>query len=163
MFCLPISYTRMSVVLDWNKGSWDPLGPGSFNVDSTVWVSLDSSFSIVFDYGLDVRCSIPERDSIFPLATASREVGGGRGQPSAQWVPGVVPPGVHHSRDVILITTARSVRRWRRTCSPSQTPPWRVAEQLYFYCPLGSWKRMNLRVLVKSWQNWSNYITFWNP
>jgi hypothetical protein len=50
--------------------------------------------SIVSDYGLDNRSSIPrQRQRIFLLASASRPALGTT-QPPVQWVPGVLSPGV---------------------------------------------------------------------
>jgi hypothetical protein len=48
--------------------------------------SQHSSVSIVSDYGLDDRCSIPGRDKrVFPLASVWR-LALGRTQPPVQWV-----------------------------------------------------------------------------
>jgi hypothetical protein len=68
--------------------------------------SRDSSDSIVSDYGLDDR-AIGVRSQagakIFSLASVSRPALGST-QPPAQWVPGVLSPGVKRGRGVMLTT-----------------------------------------------------------
>jgi hypothetical protein len=69
---------------------------------TTTSRSRSISFSIVSDYGLDDRGSIPDRDKrIFPLASASRQALVSI-KPAVQWVPGVLSPGVRRGRGVML-------------------------------------------------------------
>jgi hypothetical protein len=63
-----------------------------------------SSGSIVSDYGLDDRDSIPDSDKgCFVLAPASRPALGPT-QPPIHWVQGVLPLGVKRCRGVMLTT-----------------------------------------------------------
>jgi hypothetical protein len=55
----------------------------------------------VSDYGLDGRGSIPDRQRIFPLTSASR-LALGPTQPPIQWVPGPFSPGVKRGWGVML-------------------------------------------------------------
>jgi hypothetical protein len=64
--------------------------------------SQGSSVSIVPDYGLDERGSIPGRGKmIFPLASVSRPALRPT-QPPIQWVPGILSPGGNRGRGVTL-------------------------------------------------------------
>jgi hypothetical protein len=69
----------------------------------TYSMSWCSSVSIVSDYGLDDRGSIPGRDRIFPLASVSRPALRPT-EPPVQWVLGVLSPGVKRGRGVNLTT-----------------------------------------------------------
>jgi hypothetical protein len=104
-------------------------------VHHVVW-SRGSSGSIMSDYVLDDRGSMPDRGKGFFLAPASRPVLGPT-QPPIQWVPGVLSPGVKRGRGVMLTIHPHLVPRLRMsrsyTSSPSHVPPWHVAGQLYFY------------------------------
>jgi hypothetical protein len=95
--------------------------------------SHGSSGSIVSDYGLDDRGSIPDRGRGFLLAPTSR-LALGPTQPPVQWVPGVLSPGVKRGRGVTLTIHPNLVPRMGMsrsyTSPPPQTPSWRVAGQL---------------------------------
>jgi hypothetical protein len=69
-----------------------------------IMMSRGSSVSIVADYGLDDRGSIPDRQRIFLLVPASRPALGPTQLP-IQWVPGVLSPGVKRDRRVMLTLT----------------------------------------------------------
>jgi hypothetical protein len=68
--------------------------------------SRGSSVSIVSCYGLDDRAievRSPAGEKICPLTSLSRPALGPT-QPPAQWVPGVLSPGVKRGRDMTLTT-----------------------------------------------------------
>jgi hypothetical protein len=96
--------------------------------------SRGSSGSIMSDYGLDDRGSIPDRGrGFFFLAPASRPALG-PAQPPIQWVPGVLSTGVKRGRGVTLTTHPPSSAEVKYEqelylLSP-HVPPWRVAGQL---------------------------------
>jgi hypothetical protein len=71
-------------------------------------------------------------ERIFPVASVYRPALRPT-QPPAQWVPGVVSPGVMRGRGVTLITHTHLVPRSRMSRSYTSSSPrrlWRVAEQL---------------------------------
>jgi hypothetical protein len=89
----------------------------------TVFRSRGSSVSIVSDYGLDDRGSIPDRGQrIFLLASASKSALGPT-QPPVQWVPGVLSPGLKRGRGVTLITHPHLVPRLSMSRSYTSSPP----------------------------------------
>jgi hypothetical protein len=107
---------------------------------SRYWMwgrSRGSSVSIVTDYGLDDRGSIPDRGrGFFFLVSASRPALGST-QPPIQWVPGVLSPVVKRGRGVMLTTHPHLVPRLCKSRSYTSSPPmclhgWHVAGQLYF-------------------------------
>jgi hypothetical protein len=59
---------------------------------------------------------------IFPLSSVSRPALGPT-QPPAQWVPGVLSPGVKRGRGVMLTTHPHLVLRSRMSSSYSSSPP----------------------------------------
>jgi hypothetical protein len=93
-----------------------------------------SLVSVVSDYGLDGRGSIPDRGRrIFPLTSASRPALGPT-QPPIQWVPGALSPGVKRGRRVMLTTHPLLVPRLRKSrsctsCHPN-APLWSVTGPL---------------------------------
>jgi hypothetical protein len=93
--------------------------------------SRGSSGSIVSDYGLDDRGSIPDRGRgfFFQLLRPDRPT-----QPPIQRVPGVLSPGIKCGRGVTLTTHPHLVPSlsMSRSCtfSPAHVPPWYVAGQL---------------------------------
>jgi hypothetical protein len=78
--------------------------------------------SVLSDYKLDDRDSIPDRGRIFPLASASRPAMGPT-QPPIQWVLGLLPPGVKRGRGVTLSTHLHLVPRSRISRSHTSSPP----------------------------------------
>jgi hypothetical protein len=84
--------------------------------------SRGSSGSIVSDYGLDDRGSIPDQGQrIYLLAPASRLVLGPT-QPPVQCVPLVLSPGIKGSRGVTLTTHLHLVPRSRMSRSYTSSP-----------------------------------------
>jgi hypothetical protein len=88
-----------------------------------VCVSNGSLVSIVTDYGLDDRGSIPNRGRGFFFYSLRPD----RlwGSPPVQWVPGVLSLGVKRGRNVTLTTHPHLVPRLRMSMSRSYTssPP----------------------------------------
>jgi hypothetical protein len=92
---------------------WDPTNLTKIRLNHTtehcflcpeVWVEPGSSGSIVSDYGLDdraieVRSPAGAKDFSSSLCV---QTGSGPTQPPAQWVPGVLSPGVKRGRGVTL-------------------------------------------------------------
>jgi hypothetical protein len=104
--------------------------------------SQGSSGSILSDYGLDDRCSIPGRGKrIFVLALASRPALGPI-QPPVQWVPGVLSPGVNRGRGGTLTTHPPSSSDVKNELEPyllsPHAPPGRVVGSLYLYLHQGA-------------------------
>jgi hypothetical protein len=88
--------------------------------------SRGSLVSIVPNYGLDDRGSIPEqRQKIFLLASASRPAMRPT-HPPVQRVPGVLSPGVKRGRGVMLTTNPHLVPRLRMSRSYTSSPPMRI-------------------------------------
>jgi hypothetical protein len=84
--------------------------------------SRGSSVSVVSDYGLDDRGSIPDRGrGFFSLAFASRPALGPT-QPPVQWVPRVLSPGVKRGRVLMLTTHNHLVPRPRMSTSYASSP-----------------------------------------
>jgi hypothetical protein len=83
---------------------------------TTNW-SRSSSVSIVSDYGLDDRGSIPDRDRGFFLYPASRPALVPT-QPPVQWIP-----GVKRGRGAILTTHRHLMPRLRMSRSYTSSPP----------------------------------------
>jgi hypothetical protein len=87
-----------------------------------IW-SRGSSGSIVSDYGLDNRVSIPDRGrGFFFQAPASRPALGPT-QPPIQWVPGVLSAVVKRSWGVTLTTHLHLVPRLSMSRSYTSSPP----------------------------------------
>jgi hypothetical protein len=97
-----------------------------------------NSGSIVTDYGLDDRGSIPDRAEDFSSSPPASRPALGSAQAPIQWVPGVPSPGVKRGRGVMLLTTHPHLVP-RLNMSRSYTsflphvPTGRVAGQLYFF------------------------------
>jgi hypothetical protein len=70
----------------------------------TLFRSRVSSGSMVSDYGLGDRGSIPGRGNGFLLYPLCPDRLWGPTQPPVQWVPGVLSPGVKRGRGVTLTT-----------------------------------------------------------
>jgi hypothetical protein len=78
--------------------------------------------------------SIPDRDTVFPLTSASGPALGPT-QPPVQWVPGPISPGVKRGRGVMQTTHPLLVPRLRKSrsytsCHPN-APLWSVTGPLY--------------------------------
>jgi hypothetical protein len=98
---------------------------------STVpFMSRGISVSIVTEYGLDDRDSIPDRGRGF------FQTGSGAHPASCPMGTGVLSPGLKRGRGVMLTTHPHLVPRLSMsrsyTSSPPHVPPWCVAGQLYF-------------------------------
>jgi hypothetical protein len=93
---------------------------------SHIWANLNepgSSVSTVSNYGLDGRCSIPDRGrGFFPLISASRPALEPT-QPPIQWVPGALSPRVKRGRGVMLTTHPLLVPRLRKSRSYTSCHP----------------------------------------
>jgi hypothetical protein len=86
-------------------------------------MSRGSSGSIVSDYGLDDRGSIPDRGrGFFILASASRPALVPTQTP-IQWVPGVLSPGIKRGRSVTLTTHPHLVPKLSMSRSYTSSPP----------------------------------------
>jgi hypothetical protein len=71
---------------------------------------------------LRVQASIPQRQRIFLVASASR-LALEPTQPPVQWVPGVLSPGVKRGRGVMLTTHTHLVPRLRMSRIYTSFPP----------------------------------------
>jgi hypothetical protein len=83
------------------------------------------SVNVVSGYGLDTgrsRFGPRQRQRIFPVASVSR-LAQRPTQPPAQWVPGVLSPGVKSGRGVTLTTHPHLVPRSRMSRSYTFSPP----------------------------------------
>jgi hypothetical protein len=89
--------------------------------------SRGSSGSIVSDYGLDDRGSIPGRDKWFFSLTSVSKPALWPTQPPVQWVPGVLSPGIKRGRGVMLTTHPYLVpRSWMSRSYYTSSPPKRL-------------------------------------
>jgi hypothetical protein len=96
------------------------LNPGrSVRSQSLYWLSYLGSYPLC----TPLYYTSP-RHRIFPLAPASRPALGPT-QPSLQWVPGVLSPGVKCGRGVLLTTHPHLVPRLRMSRSCTSSPPMR--------------------------------------
>jgi hypothetical protein len=101
-----------------------------------LW-SRGSSDSIVSNYGLDDRDSIPDRDRGFFFQPLRPHRLWGPTQPPIQWVPGVLSPGVKRGRGVTLTTHPHLEPRLSMSRSYTSSPPcasmaWSGTALLYF-------------------------------
>jgi hypothetical protein len=87
--------------------------------------SRGRSVSIVSDYGLDDRGSIPDRGRGFSSSFCV-QTGSGAHQPPVQWVPGVISPGAKRGRGVMLTTHPHLVPRLRMSRSYTSSHPKRL-------------------------------------
>jgi hypothetical protein len=96
--------------------------------------SRGSSVSIVSDYGLDGRGTIPDRGTGFFLTSASRSTLVPT-QPLTQCVPGAFSPGVKRARDVMLTAHRLLVPGLKKSRSYNSTDPkaplWSITGPLY--------------------------------
>jgi hypothetical protein len=88
--------------------------------------SRGSSVSIVSDYGLDDRSSIPDRGRGFFLYPLRPDRLWGPTQPPVQWVPEDISPGVKSGRGVMLTTHPHPVPRLRICRSSPVSHPKRL-------------------------------------
>jgi hypothetical protein len=85
----------------------------------TIMGEPGSSVSIVSGYGLDDRA---EEQGFFLQPLVSRPALGPT-QPSVQWVPGVISPGLKRGRGVTLTTQYNLVPKSRMSRSYTSSPP----------------------------------------
>jgi hypothetical protein len=126
-----ISSLQISFCNIWNirnssykmRGEFQPVASGS-----PLWNA--SSVSIVSDYRLEDRGSIPGRDKgLFPVVSLSRPA-----LRAIQWVPGTLFPGVKRGRGVTLTTHSHLVSRSRmRSFLSPLASAWRVKGQLLYH------------------------------
>jgi hypothetical protein len=111
---------------------WIPL-KRNINIEFKIILPSGSSGSIVSDYGLDDRGSIPDIGRVFFFQTLC---------PDRHWGPpsllynryqGVLSLGVKRGQGVTLTTHPHLLPRSRMSRSYTSSPPWTVAGQLYFY------------------------------
>jgi hypothetical protein len=91
-----------------------------------IFRSRGSSVSIVSDYGLDDRDSIPDRGRGFFFFVSASRPALGPTQPPIQWVPGVLSPKVKRGRGMTLTTHPHLVPRLRMSRSYTSSPPMRL-------------------------------------
>jgi hypothetical protein len=96
-----------------------------FKDSTSIAIEPGTSVGIVSDYGLDDRAievRSPAGERIFPVTSVSRPALAST-QPPAQWVPGVLSPGLKRGRGVTLITHPYLVSRSRMSRSYTSSPP----------------------------------------
>jgi hypothetical protein len=94
-------------------------------VSTSLYASRGSSVSIVSDYGLGDRGSIPDRAENFSSSLCV-QTGSAAHLASCTMVPGVISPGVKCGRGVMLTTHPHLVPRLRMSMSYTSSPPRRL-------------------------------------